>query len=109
MTEDDRTDFRIKGATPLITVEDVDACLPFWLEGLGFELLGTVPHEDTTGFAMLRHGDVQLMYQSRASVQADLEASGAPAGLADEMGASHVDALHRGRGPRPDQRARGRR
>lgn len=78
---------RIRQATPLITVEDVDACLPFWTERLGFELLGTVPHEDTTGFAMLRHGKTQLMYQSRASVEADLGASGAPAGLAAEMGA----------------------
>ena len=77
----------IKQATPLITVEDVDECLPFWIDRLGFELLGTVPHEDATGFAMLKHGDMQLMYQSQASVQADLGASGAPEGLAQEMGA----------------------
>ena len=65
----------------------MDACLPFWTDRLGFELLGTVPHEDATGFAMLKHGDMQLMYQSTASVQADLGASGAPDGLAAEMGA----------------------
>lgn len=77
---------RIKQATPLITVEDVAACLPFWTEQLDFEVLGTVPHEDTIGFAMLKHGDVMLMYQSRASVQADLGASGAPADLHERMG-----------------------
>ena len=76
---------KIKQATPLITVDDVDACLPFWTERLGFEILATVPHDGVTGFAMLMHGEMQLMYQSRASVEADLGASGAPDGLAGEM------------------------
>lgn len=77
----------MKKITPLLTVDDVEACLGFWT-ALGFELAGTVPHEDTVGFAMLVHGDLMLMYQSAASVEADLEASGAPEGLAREMGAS---------------------
>jgi len=77
----------MKRATPLITVDDVESCLPFWT-GLGFEIVATVPHEDAMGFAMLHAGDVELMYQSRASVSADLGASGAPSGLADEMAAS---------------------
>jgi hypothetical protein len=37
------------------------------------------------GFALLENGDVALMYQSRASVDADLGESGAPADLAREM------------------------
>jgi len=77
----------MKRATPLITVDDVEACLPFWT-GLGFEVVATVPHEDSMGFAMLNAGDVELMYQSRASVNADLGASGAPSGLGDEMASS---------------------
>jgi hypothetical protein len=74
----------MKRATPLITVDDIEPCLPFWTK-LGFEVTATVPHEDRVGFAMLHGGEVELMYQSRASVEADLGASGAPAGLADEM------------------------
>lgn len=74
----------MKRATPLITVDDIEPCLPFWKK-LGFEVTATVPHEDSVGFAMLHGGAVELMYQSRASVEADLGASGAPAGLADEM------------------------
>jgi uncharacterized glyoxalase superfamily protein PhnB len=88
MAEKNTDGFRFVGATPLLTVEDVDACLPFWTDALGFALLATVPHGDATGFAMLKGGDVQLMYQSRASVEADLGASGAPEGLADEMARS---------------------
>lgn len=78
----------MKKLTPLITVDAVEPCLPFWTETLGFELTVTVPHEETVGFAMLNKGDVELMYQSRASVQADLGASGAASGhpdLADRM------------------------
>jgi uncharacterized glyoxalase superfamily protein PhnB len=75
----------MKKATPLITVDAIEPCLPFWTDRLGFELLATVPHGDTVGFAMLNRGGVELMYQTRASVAADLGESGAPAGLADEM------------------------
>jgi uncharacterized glyoxalase superfamily protein PhnB len=75
----------VKNATLLVTVDAIDPCLPFWTDLLGFELTATVPHEDAIGFAMLNKGGVELMYQSRASVAADLGASGAPTGLADEM------------------------
>jgi uncharacterized glyoxalase superfamily protein PhnB len=75
----------MKKSTPLITVDAIEPCLPFWTEGLGFELLATVPHGDSMGFAMLNKGDVGLMYQTRASVTADLGESGAPQGLGDEM------------------------
>ena len=66
-------------ATPLITVDEIEPCLPFWTDGLGFELTVTVPHEDRMGFAMLQKGNVELMYQSRASIDADLGASGGDA------------------------------
>lgn len=74
-------------ATPLITVDQIEPCLEFWTD-LGFEVTVTVPHGDAMGFAMLDQGSVQIMYQSRASVEVDLGASGAPAGLHDEMGNS---------------------
>ena len=70
-------------ATPLITVEAIEPCLPFWTERLGFELTATVPHGENMGFAMLNKGNVELMYQSRASVEADLGPAGAAAGHPD--------------------------
>ncbi len=75
----------MKKATPLISVDAIEPCLPFWTDRLGFELVATVPHGDAIGFAMLHKGGVDLMYQSRASVAGDLGESGAPEGLADEM------------------------
>ena len=77
----------MKQITPLITVDEIEPCLPFWT-ALGFELLGTVPHDDKIGFAMLGHGGLMVMYQSTASVEADLGASGAPAELPAEMGSA---------------------
>lgn len=74
----------MKRATPLISVDSIEPCLPFWTE-LGFTVTVTVPHEDVYGFAMLHHGSVELMYQSRASLAADLGASGAPEHLPGEL------------------------
>lgn len=77
----------MKRATAIITVESIEPCLPFW-EALGFGVTVTVPHEDTIGFAMLHGGDVEIMYQTRSSIDADLGASGGPAELGRELEAS---------------------
>lgn len=82
----------IRKITPLITVEDVDAALPFWTERLGFQVLATVPHGDTTGFAMLSRDDHLLMYQSRASVEDDLGPAGAEAGFR-HLGAQMAEGM----------------
>jgi hypothetical protein len=75
----------VEKATPLIVVKDVEPCLPFWTEKLDFAVTVTVPHEDRIGFAILQKGDVELMYQSRSSVDADLGESGAPKTLGKEL------------------------
>lgn len=75
----------MKKITPLITVDSIEPVLLFWT-GLGFEVTVTVPHGDAMGFAMLNAGSVELMYQSRASVEADLESQASGnAGLAGRM------------------------
>jgi hypothetical protein len=75
----------MKRITPLITVDAIEPCLPFWTDRMGFEVTVTVPHEDTMGFAILKKGDLELMYQTRASIDADLGESGAPADLGSEL------------------------
>jgi hypothetical protein len=77
----------VKKATPILVVDAIEPCLPFWT-GLGLEVTVTVPHEDRLGFAILQKGSVELMYQSRASIDADLGESGAPAGLGEELSSS---------------------
>ena len=89
----------MKKLTPIITVEAIEPCLPFWIEALGFDVPVTVPHDDVIGFAILQKGGVELMYQTRASIDADLGESGAPAGFGSELAAGRsllfieVDAI----------------
>lgn len=77
----------MKKLTPIITVDAIEPCLPFWTEALGFEVPVTVPHEDALGFAILQKNGVEIMYQTRASIDADLGESGASAGFGAELAA----------------------
>lgn len=60
--------------TPIVFVDAIEPCLPFWTDRLGFEVPVTVPEGDTLGFAILQKGGVELMYQTRASLSKDLPA-----------------------------------
>jgi uncharacterized glyoxalase superfamily protein PhnB len=64
----------VQKATPIIVVDAIEPCLPFWTERLGFTVTTEVPHEGRLGFAILTSGGVELMYQSRASIEADVSA-----------------------------------
>lgn len=62
----------MKKITALLVVDEIEACLPFWIDRLGFEKTVEVPHEDRLGFVILVHSGQELMLQSRASVAADI-------------------------------------
>jgi uncharacterized glyoxalase superfamily protein PhnB len=71
----------IKKLTPVLVVDSVEACLPFWCDRLGFTKTAEVPHEAANGetaigFVILTHGGTELMLQSRASVRADVAVLG---------------------------------
>lgn len=61
----------MKKLTPILFVEEIEPCLPFWTERLGFQVTAEVPHEDRLGFVILKKEGVEVMYQSRASADAD--------------------------------------
>lgn len=63
----------LKRITPVLIVEEIEPCVPFW-EAQGFSVTGTVPHEDRLGFAILEKSGLEIMYQTRASVAADIPA-----------------------------------
>ncbi|HET7234554.1 MAG TPA: VOC family protein [Longimicrobium sp.] len=65
---------KMKKVTPILIVDHVDSCAAFWTGALGFERTAEVPHGGETGFVILQKGDVELMYQSVASVRDDLPA-----------------------------------
>lgn len=62
----------VKKLTPVLIVDAIEPCLPFWVERLGFAQVAEVPHGDALGFVILVRDGVEVMLQSRASVAADL-------------------------------------
>lgn len=53
-------------------VDEVEPCVDFWVNRLGFTITGQVPEGDRMGFVMLQKDSVEIMYQSRASVARDM-------------------------------------
>jgi len=64
----------MKKLTPIIVVDAIEPCLPFWTERLAFAVTAEVPHEDRLGFVILARDGVEIMYQIRASIEADVPA-----------------------------------
>jgi hypothetical protein len=64
----------MKKLTPVLFVESIEPCLPFWVDRLGFERRVEIPAGDTLGFVILVKGAVEVMLQSRASVASDVPA-----------------------------------
>jgi catechol 2,3-dioxygenase-like lactoylglutathione lyase family enzyme len=62
----------MKKITPNLIVDSIEDCLRFWVDRLGFRKEVEVPDGDRLGFVILAHGDVQLMLQSRASMEKDV-------------------------------------
>ena len=61
----------IKKITPVLLVDEVESCVRFWKECLGFEVAIEVPEGNKIGFVSLQKAGVELMYQSYASVEKD--------------------------------------
>lgn len=64
----------MKKLTPVLVVDSIEECLPFWVGRVGFTKGVEVPHGDKLGFVILNHGAVELMLQSRKSVLDDVPA-----------------------------------
>jgi uncharacterized glyoxalase superfamily protein PhnB len=61
----------VKKITPLLLADEVESCVTFWKERLGFEVAIEVPEGNKIGFVSLKKAGVELMYQSHASVEKD--------------------------------------
>ena len=68
------TSMTVKRLTPILNVEAIEPCLPFWTERLGFALTTEVPDGDRLGFVILQKDGTELMYQTRASLGQDVPA-----------------------------------
>ena len=61
-----------KRITPVLFVSEIEPVLPFWVEKLGFSKTIEVPHDDKIGFVALQKGTTEVMYQTYATVAADM-------------------------------------
>lgn len=66
----------LKQLTPVLIVDEVEPCVKFWTDRLGFALTNKVP--DDRGkliFASVQLGAIEIMYQTRASVLSEQPSS----------------------------------
>jgi uncharacterized glyoxalase superfamily protein PhnB len=66
----------VKKITPILFAEEIEPCLKFWMERLGFEKTVDVPEGNKLAFAILQKGGVELMYQTYASAEKDVSSVG---------------------------------
>jgi hypothetical protein len=70
--------------TPLLMVREIEPCIPFW-KRIGFEQTVSVPEGDKIGFVILVKDGHEIMYQTVASIAADV-----PAAATAPMGGSFL-------------------
>lgn len=58
--------------TPLFVVDAIEPALGFWKDTLGYRVVAEVPHEEKLGFVLLARDGHEVMFQTHASVRADL-------------------------------------
>jgi uncharacterized glyoxalase superfamily protein PhnB len=64
----------IRKITAVLFAEEIEPCLKFWVEQLGFEKTIEVPDGNKLAFAIVQKGGVELMYQTYASAEKDVSA-----------------------------------
>src|SRR5689334_11568472 len=61
----------VKKVTPVLFAQELEPCVKFWTERLGFHKMVEVPEGNKLGFVILEKNGVELMYQSFASAEKD--------------------------------------
>ena len=79
-TSEKESAMKVLRVTPILTVTEVEPCVEFWVERMGFQKTAEVPNGNTIAFAALEKDGMELMYQSYASVKADNAAMAEVAG-----------------------------
>jgi uncharacterized glyoxalase superfamily protein PhnB len=70
------TPMNVKKITPILYAKEVDPCVKFWVDRLGFEKTVEVPDGDKVGFAILQKGELELMYQRLGDPKDDFTLQG---------------------------------
>jgi catechol 2,3-dioxygenase-like lactoylglutathione lyase family enzyme len=58
--------------TSVFLVDEIEPCLAFWVDRLGFDLAFSREDSNHLSFAILKKDDVEIVYQTRASLGDDI-------------------------------------
>jgi uncharacterized glyoxalase superfamily protein PhnB len=61
----------VKKITPILFAQELEPCIKFWTERMGFQKTVEVPEGNKIGFVILEKSGLELMYQNFASVEKD--------------------------------------
>ncbi len=71
----------VRKMTPVLIVDRIEPSLALWVDRLGFEKTLEVPEGDHIGFAAVVSGGIELMYQTRESVETEVQTADLPKAL----------------------------
>jgi uncharacterized glyoxalase superfamily protein PhnB len=63
---------KVKKITAVLFADEIEPCVKFWVERLGFQKTIEVPDGNKLAFAAVEKDGVELMYQSYASAEKDV-------------------------------------
>lgn len=72
---------KLRKVTPVLIVERIEPSLDLWVDRLGFQKTIEVPEGDHLGFVALVRDGIEIMYQTRDSVRAEIVNDGLPEAL----------------------------
>jgi uncharacterized glyoxalase superfamily protein PhnB len=76
---EEKKPMNVKKITPVLLVNEIEPVLPFWIDRLGFTKTIEVPDGGKLAFVAFQNGNVEVMYQTYASVEHDAPPSMAAA------------------------------
>ena len=79
---------QIRKVTPILVVEEIEPTLELWVNRLGFQKTVEVPEHDKLGFVILARDNLEIMYQTKLSIDREVRNAGLPAAMGKASGPS---------------------
>lgn len=94
----ERKEVPMEKITPVLYVENIESCLGFWVDALGFVKTVELTEGDRLGFVILTSGNTEIMLQTYTSLDNDIpnlgkKMRGAPSVLYIEV--KNIDEIER--------------
>jgi hypothetical protein len=71
----------VRKVTPVLVVDRIEPSIELWVDRLGFEKTIEVPEGDHLGFAAFAGQGMEIMYQTRESVETEVRTADLPRAL----------------------------